>query len=236
MNTTLRIKYTLKYTASRYIVNIKRPLCIVASIPEYLEHLGKLRKKNCFTLSIVDMSISSTSGSLQSHLSSSKEKILSLSPICPRCQEFLDLCDFKQIVPLSHSESLKLSTSRVVENCFLCLQFLGLYLAEPAQQAEYIEALRLNPQLVFDGFQQWSFCYNINSHSIARIFPPYHHTEEEIRNRSDSISSELQMLGVYSQKGRWQLYLCEISINADNTPLRSRWLREFYPSSFFHGI
>ncbi|ATZ50273.1 hypothetical protein BCIN_05g06400 [Botrytis cinerea B05.10] len=146
------------------------------------------------------MSISSTSGSLQSHLSSFKEKLLSLSPICPRCQEFLDLCDFKQIVPLSHSESLKLSTSRVVENCFLCSQFLGLYLAEPAQQAEYIEALRLNPQLVFDGFQQWSFCYNINSHSIARIFPPYHHTEEEIRNRSDSISSELQMLGVYSQK------------------------------------
>ncbi|KAF7943731.1 uncharacterized protein EAE97_005801 [Botrytis byssoidea] len=90
------------------------------------------------------MSISSTSGSPQLHLSPCEDELPSLSPTCSRCQEFLDSYDFKDLgwgdikefQALPPFEDPKLPTPRAVKNCFLCSKFLGSYLAEPASQAK----------------------------------------------------------------------------------------------------
>ncbi|TGO07919.1 hypothetical protein BTUL_0237g00160 [Botrytis tulipae] len=99
-------------------------------------------------------------------------------------------------------EDPKLPTPRAVENCFLCSKLLGSYLAEPASQAKYIEALRLNSQHVLDDVSKlMDLSYGFDRHKILKNFSPgYHYTEEESKKRRDSPSREQQSLVVYLQK------------------------------------
>ncbi|KAF7939019.1 uncharacterized protein EAE98_001355 [Botrytis deweyae] len=145
------------------------------------------------------MSISSFLRSLQSHLSPSKKKRTSPSPICSRCQEFLDSCNFQQPTGLLSFKTLsKLPTPPVVENCFLCLKLLGSCLVELADQANYIKALRLSPQHVLDNSSQCMLMsHDLGRHTISKsISSGWLPTEEE----GEEMSSMSRDLGVYSQK------------------------------------
>ncbi|KAF7960676.1 hypothetical protein EAE96_000350 [Botrytis aclada] len=147
------------------------------------------------------MSLSSTSGSLQLDLAPCRKNVPSPSPICPGCQEFLDSCDLTRLSASEHYYRLQLPTPYIVENCFLCSQFLGLYLFELTDQVNCIEAQRLNLQHVLDDVSQCkTIYYTLENHTFTRHLPSYDPTEEECGNMPNISLPQQLVLGVFSQE------------------------------------